>query len=352
MNKTAILITICCLLLSCESKSNRSSEQNTSTYSPSDYRNTIDYQSKILCKGDTSAFNSFNGMMMEEQFPYALFLANKYNYAVANYAVYYQLCQAFEIQCVSSCMPDTIEKEFIASFKKYRKEKILNHNLKYFNSQSITLDILIKLNESGYFGKLKTNNDILMLQMAFEHLRESAEQGNAMAEKDLATAYFIGYGVKNNMNKGIYFYKRYIDHIRIVSCTQDTIERQIQSNKNGTNSLQVIPVTPHSLIRSDLSGKIKSGDIDAYNNLKKSYIGNDFELLIYSMIMATKYKYTPAYFDVYLYLWKTFNFQQKNDLWNMTCFDIKTKKLAMYYLNKSAMSGNIQAANILKKNQN
>ena len=312
MNKMAILSIICYLLLSCEPKSNSSSEQNTFAQIPDGNRNTIDYQSKILCKGDTSVFNLSDGMMMEEQFPYALFLANKYNYAAANYIVYNQLFCAYQIRLISLSIPDTVNKELIACFKKYRKERAIDSQLKDFDSMFSTLDILIKLSESGYFNKLKYNKlDTLTGQLAFEYLQKSAEEGDAIAEKDLATAYFIGYGVKRNMNKGIYFYKRYIKHIRILSCTQDTIERQIQSNKNGTNSSQIIPVTPHSLIRGDLSYNIKSGDIDAYNNLKKSYTGNDFELLLYSMIMATKYKYTPAYFDVYLYLWKTFNFQQK-----------------------------------------
>ena len=95
----------------------------------------------------------------------------------------------------------------------------------------------------------------------------------------------------------------------------------------------------------------EKGDIKAYEAVKKLFAqkGESYEVLFYSMMMANRHHYKPAYFDVYICLWQAFNMGKRVEIWDMTRFDPKTREMALYYLELSAKNGNSRAKEILLK---
>jgi len=89
---------------------------------------------------------------------------------------------------------------------------------------------------------------------------------------------------------------------------------------------------------------IKEGDIDAYNELTLSFMAHTFEqeCLPYSLIMANKYDYSNAYYDVYLYL--TIYYYS-----NIAEIDSKTADMAIEYLILAAEKGNHQAIKTIER---
>lgn len=90
------------------------------------------------------------------------------------------------------------------------------------------------------------------------------------------------------------------------------------------------------------------GDIKAYNQIvetvknDKHFVYPDY--LFYSIVMANMYNYVPANFDVYKAL--TDLFKQNKKLGKM---DKETKKLAVFYLERGAYKGSINAIKEMKR---
>jgi hypothetical protein len=86
------------------------------------------------------------------------------------------------------------------------------------------------------------------------------------------------------------------------------------------------------------------GDKDAYYELKIAYLDYSYteEFLLYAMIMANKYDYPQAYFDVYFFLTQVFSRNIKN-------IDECSAKLAVEYLLKAYEKGHHQAKDIVEK---
>lgn len=86
------------------------------------------------------------------------------------------------------------------------------------------------------------------------------------------------------------------------------------------------------------------GSTSAYDELSVSYLDHNFqeEFLFYAMIMANKYDYPQAYFDVYFYLTQTFSRDIKS-------IDERSAKLAIEYLLKSYEKGHHQAKDIVEE---
>jgi hypothetical protein len=87
---------------------------------------------------------------------------------------------------------------------------------------------------------------------------------------------------------------------------------------------------------------IEKGDTSAYYELFVVYLDYPFEkFLPYALIMANKYNYQQAYFDVYDRLWNLYD--------NPDLLDNTSKKMAIEYLQKAASRGHTQAKDILKE---
>lgn len=81
---------------------------------------------------------------------------------------------------------------------------------------------------------------------------------------------------------------------------------------------------------------IDKGDTSAYYDLFVVYLDYSSEkFLPYALIMANKYNYPQAYYDVYDCLW---NFYESSD-----SLDITTKIMALEYLQNAAQRGHTQA---------
>ena len=88
---------------------------------------------------------------------------------------------------------------------------------------------------------------------------------------------------------------------------------------------------------------VNKGDTIAYKSLSKEYIDYPFpeEFLYYSFIMANKYDYLQAYFDVYICLTDIYNS-------NIEKIDNATANLAIEYLLKAYQKGHLQAKDIVE----
>jgi TPR repeat protein len=85
---------------------------------------------------------------------------------------------------------------------------------------------------------------------------------------------------------------------------------------------------------------IQQGDIDAYAELDIAYLEFPFEeFLPYALIMANKYDYVPAYFEVYWRLWYLYD--------NPDSLDETSRKMALDYLQKASSKGHRQARETL-----
>lgn len=89
---------------------------------------------------------------------------------------------------------------------------------------------------------------------------------------------------------------------------------------------------------------VLNGDVEAYYDLKISYYDRDYsqEILFYSILMANKYDYDQAYYDVFLNLTNIYY----HNGWQI---DDVTAELAMNYLFKAAEIGHRQATDETKK---
>jgi hypothetical protein len=135
----------------------------------------------------------------------------------------------------------------------------------------------------------------------------------------------------------------------LLICCSTFIFQQTQAH----GKLYPHPIDAPQIESQALKDSVLSGDVKAYNRLKILYTkqlrASEREIIFYSLFMANKYHYAPAYFDVYTCLWQAFNGGKYAELWDMTHFDPKSKKMALYYLKQSAALGNKQAIYILNK---
>lgn len=116
--------------------------------------------------------------------------------------------------------------------------------------------------------------------------------------------------------------------------------------KSETNSNESIrSMNQPTVSESELKEAILyNGDTSAYYELSVSYFDHSIqeEFLFYSLIMANKYDYPQAYFDVYFYLTQIFS----SDINNI---DESSANLAIYYLLKANEKGHHQAKDIVEK---
>jgi hypothetical protein len=138
-----------------------------------------------------------------------------------------------------------------------------------------------------------------------------------------------------------------IGFLIIVSCSneQDNSEKSLLKKNTGDDF-------PYMFETKEVQKAIcLHGDTIMYQRVKQLY--RDYhierEVFFYSFIMANRYHYVPAYYDVYMCLWQAFNGGKKAKLWDMTRFDPKSREMALRYLKMGAKRGNKDALRILIK---
>lgn len=101
------------------------------------------------------------------------------------------------------------------------------------------------------------------------------------------------------------------------------------------------PLSSASMLKNLVLSK---GNVDAYQKLRIAYLDIEFpeEILFYAMIMANKYDYPLAYFDVYQSIVKAF----RNDI---EAIDEKSASLAIDYLLKASEKKHEQAQDFVEK---
>jgi hypothetical protein len=89
---------------------------------------------------------------------------------------------------------------------------------------------------------------------------------------------------------------------------------------------------------------VVNGDTEDYYNLYLFYTDrNSYEILPFSIIMADKYHYAPAYEDAFTYIW----YNSGAELYSLKGLDPKSKATILKYLKLSYKAGSQNAINIV-----
>ena len=373
--KKYIIIICLALTTACNIKDNKNSSNINSALVSNNFIgrdiDTCKTEKLILQDGYIvdSGYFWFDAHYKPEQFPYTLLLANKYNNPFAQEAVSEFILQDFYHPSYSTIVFE--DKLVLDLFKvsdsivtqKHKSLKINNREKDSFfveiaNSQ---YNIIAELKTKGYFQKKRfTKPDSISFNLAISNLLNAAKEPTDYSDLlNLSMFYLTGYGVKSDLKNSKFWYNRYIDcwlreyslnNIQERKITHNLSQAEANTGTTGITGSGLIQ-NQNSIFAKETIAKIKSGDTLIYNGLKKELLGcnSEFELLLFSTIMADRYNYKPAYYDVYNYLWLTFNYNQKRNLWDLSQFDMTTQKYALYHLKKSASFGNKQAISILSQ---
>lgn len=139
----------------------------------------------------------------------------------------------------------------------------------------------------------------------------------------------------------------------LVSCNKSKTETEdhLSTDKVTINNPYLRDSTSMISIHSSLTREIiTQGSTEAYDNLYNLYMDNsqDAEMLPYALIMANKYNYPFAYYDVFeLILIASKMYQNQDDLYNLTTLDPQSRQIALSYLMKAYVRGSNNAKNII-----
>jgi len=124
----------------------------------------------------------------------------------------------------------------------------------------------------------------------------------------------------------------------------------LSCNKNKkTNETEAFCFSPnsHSTQEEEWIKKILCyGDTLAYQTMFDYYSDDSHldEFLGYSVIMANKYDYPQAYYDVFNILMMFTNFEEYSDDFVFYCLDNKTQQMALTFFREAIYKGNIYAS--------
>lgn len=111
----------------------------------------------------------------------------------------------------------------------------------------------------------------------------------------------------------------------------------------GSDSENVISMNDSCISEDSLKKAVLlSGDTTAYYDLSNLYLDKKYqeEFLLYAIIMANKYRYPQAYFDVFNCIMNAF-------FTEISSIDEQSAKLGIEYLFKAADKGHHQAKELL-----
>ncbi len=368
MNKIYYLFLLCIFLVACNSQSAKKKNSNNTEKENFDFisRNidTCKIENEILSHGIINSDYWFeNGL--PEQFPYALLLGNKYDIADAKASIYGQIYSGYNYPSVYEQIVDDSISKLISDIS-FDTIKCPRGKNRFDCCMNIEMELLTNLSLSGYFkGKQYYIPDSISFNLALNSLKESAvKRVDIYYIINMYYIYFAGYGVKPDIKNAQYWFKNYITALSKRNTLSDIKRRKVETAAmdnqlivhgskagkiSGVKMENIESMFPKNIIR-----EIKLGNIEIYNKLKKitSKSNSSFEILLFSVIMADKYQYKPAFYDVYIYLWKTFNYKKTKELWDLSGFDSQTRSFALYHLKKSASFGDEHAKEILAKIEN
>lgn len=121
-------------------------------------------------------------------------------------------------------------------------------------------------------------------------------------------------------------------------------------NQNNKNEDKAISMNEVDETANELEKKIKKGSITAYQTygiacLDDKQFGDYYKM---SKIMADKYDYTPAYYNVFSSFAEKVNDYFKDDKYNLDSLSISDKEEAIKYLKIGAEKGEEQCQSRIK----
>lgn len=123
--------------------------------------------------------------------------------------------------------------------------------------------------------------------------------------------------------------------INLVSCKNKTNPNEVSINTSTHPDKEL-----EQLI-------LQKGDSSAYYELSMQYLDYGYEkFLPFALIMANKYDYPQAYFDVFSCLWEIYG-KTTTRFMLLDSLDYTTQKMAIDYLKKASFKGHGQAKEIL-----
>lgn len=130
----------------------------------------------------------------------------------------------------------------------------------------------------------------------------------------------------------------------IVSCgsnsNSDSKSESKEVSLKSDTLEEYAPLTDRARVSRLMDSIYSFGDTNAYSSLSSDYFISSRldEFLYYALIMANKYNYSKAYFDVYYTLSHPYSGEEFQEL------DDRTKRMALYYLLKAYELGDSQAS--------
>lgn len=126
----------------------------------------------------------------------------------------------------------------------------------------------------------------------------------------------------------------------VFSCKENSSKITVENSRRAEKK-SIIEDTVEKPIYDLIRKAIAKGDTVAYSNVSSIYFHeeNETEFLYVAMIMANKYDYSAAYYDVYT----TFAYPYTGE--RLDAMDHDTKCLALYYLLRAKEKGVDQAIN-------
>lgn len=132
------------------------------------------------------------------------------------------------------------------------------------------------------------------------------------------------------------------------SCKDNTEKKTIPKNESSTLSLYLDYFNDKNKVDSLMDKIVNKGDTIAYRDLSMIYAlsGHRSDYLRVSLIMANKYQYAQAYYDVYNDFYRTNNYisgNKEETIEDLNVLDKETRNLAFKYLEKAASKGHTKA---------
>ncbi|WP_394775761.1 hypothetical protein [Flavobacterium sp.] len=132
------------------------------------------------------------------------------------------------------------------------------------------------------------------------------------------------------------------------SCKDNREKKIILKNESSTLSLYLDYFNDKNKVDSLMDKIVNKGDTIAYRDLSMIYAlsGHRSDYLRVSLIMANKYQYAQAYYDVYNDFYRTNNYiigNKEETIEDLNVLDKETRNLAFKYLEKAASKGHTKA---------
>ena len=266
---------------------------------------------RFIDTGNPIYYNYSNTGVHERELLYHMIDANKYNDSIANY-MYYML--------FSNYFP--INEDFI----------LKADSLDEISREQVMSRLMIAAKTGNVFANTT-------LAMHYRH-GSGVEINNDKADSLVKSRYHSGKNINTKANKkNVYSFLN--EKIKLISTNRLKKEDEKVCWTTG----------PEFGDYEDYRKVCSSGNIDAYNRIKSYYKskGVERETIFFSIVMANKYNYGPACFDVYNCLWQAFNGGKEAEAWDMTRFDPKSREFALFYLKSGASLRNKACEEILLK---